>query len=552
MSYSYEYDESGLVSSYLALSILAPVALYHTYNVLMTIPIRRLQCSCPGCEGRSVDKQMKVKMVTAVLWMIVSYLIHNIRTLKIEDKKGFNPLDILGVEHNTGIKDIKKRLKILLMRYNVNKAKPELKAEYEERQRLINRAYGLVSNKDKYEMWLNNESKSGEIIAIPNVIVRNGVFAFLVYSFLLGIFLPRWAYKKWKGIRDKNRVGVSFKSMELFYDNIDKKMNQMKCSTETLTSLILLMSKSVEFNAYPWKSNIGELKSTIESDFAFPLKDVGDENRGYLVLMDHLFRIHQGDRSDLEYVQKTSLMLIEGMKAIAAGKRYGLLMKHLLVLEAMITQAVFDPKYSMLQFPFVTFEPLFVQEKNKEKVSSVDEYLRSTLDGKRLESAMNVYANMPRVEVSELSASVIDTGKDTSSEDVEDIDEDDVIVKPSDSPSKRTEQDLYVIPDRSVATITVVLNRIRVLPRSHLSESVDTVHAPYIKEDVSVKWMVMLTIDDFICSKVQLLNDFDGNNVVRFNIDTNGLKRVSECKVFVGCGGYLDINVEKSIIIKIE
>lgn len=552
MSYSYEYDESGVASSYLGLSIVIPVAMYYTYRILTETRVRRVECSCVGCSRNVGGRQVWNKVIATVLWVVVSYLMHNIKTLKIEKGKGFDPLEVLGIEHNTGMQEVKKRLRTLLMKYNVHKVDGELRKEYEEKQKMINKAYNLVSNKERYETWLNNESKSGEIIAIPQIVVRRGGLAFLVYSIVLGVFLPRWAYRRWKRMHERNRVGVHFKTMEMFYEKIDRRMNQIKCAQEASVKLISVMSKCVEFEEYKWRSNVEGLKMQIEGSFGYPLQDGAGENKGYLVLMDHLFRVGQAEDRDREYVQRTSLVLIEGMKAIAVAKRYGGVMKHLMTVRAMIMQGVFDPKYSLLQIPFVSFEDLFVQERSK-KMQVGERYLSGALGGRELECAMNVYSQMPRVEVSEFNACVINTGSEVDG-DVQEEDENDVTMRQQSegSKTKRGEQVSYIVPEKCMATVRVVLNKVYVRPEMGKRGDVMVVHSPYMSGWFSVRWMVMLTIDEAICGKVQMVEDFVDRKVVKFSVDVSGLKKVSECKVFVGNGEYLDSGVEKSIIIKVE
>ncbi|KMV65981.1 preprotein translocase subunit Sec63 [Encephalitozoon cuniculi EcunIII-L] len=554
MAYDYEYDESGLASSYLVLSMLVPVALYMTYDLIETPPLRRVRCACHGCRNKNVSRKTKRKVFTTVAWLAISYLISNIRTLKIEYRRGFDPLEVLGIDQDTGEREIKKRLRMLLMKYNLSKAPPELRSEYEEKQKTVNKAYGLVSNKKRYEAWLNSESKTGEIVAIPKVIVRRGMYAFVMYSLLLGVFLPRWAYRRWREIRDLNKVGVNFVTMEMFYEKIDGRMNQGKCALEMYTGLILIMARSVEFAEYRWKSNVEGLRGRIESNFAFPLKECGKENKGYLVLMDHLFRIGQAARSDVEYVQRVSLRLIEGMKAIGIAKRYGNVVKNLVVLEAMIIQAVFDPRYFLLQIPFVRFEDLFIQEKSKERVSA-EGYLGAIPGGEHRESALNVYNSIPQVEISEFSASVIETGAIKNDSSDSDVSEAEDLATRNDSEEAvrgaKCEQTVYVIPGGSIATVSVTLDR-RCQGDVADKGGKMIVHAPFMKEAFSVKWIVMLTVDNVIYGKIQVVDDFEKKANVRFSIDVGELKKTCECKVFVGCGEYLNRNVEKSIIIKVE
>ncbi|ADM11687.2 preprotein translocase subunit Sec63 [Encephalitozoon intestinalis ATCC 50506] len=551
MAYDYEYDESGLASSYLLLSMLVPVALYMTYDLVDSTPIRRVRCFCPGCKNKNVKRKTKRKVFTIIIWIVISYLVGNIRTLKIEYKKGFNPLEVLGIDEDAGEKEIKKRLRMLLMKYNLGKAPEELRKEYEEKQKMINRAYGLVSNKKKYETWLNRESKTGEIVAIPKMIVSQGIYAFVLYSLLLGVLLPRWAYRKWKEIRDLNRVGVNFRTMEMFYEKIDDRMNQGKYNHDVVEKLMALMTRSVEFMEYGWKSNVEGLRGRIESGFGYPLRDCGKEGKGYLVLMDHLFRTGQAAKSDVEYVQKASLRLIEGMKAIGIAKRYGNVVKSLVVLESMIIQAVFDPKYWMLEIPFVRFEDLFIQENRKEKMSE-EECLRAFFSGSNLESGMNVYRSIPVIKISEFSASVIETGVVKDISDVSESETENLVTRNEGEEgvrNGRSEQAVYVIPGGSIATINVTLER-----ECYLDEKKGEVivHAPFMKESFFVKWIVMLTIDNVIYGKIQIIDDFSKKAKVRFSIDSGELKKACECKVFVGCGEYLNRNAEKSIVIKVE
>ncbi|AFM98453.1 preprotein translocase subunit Sec63 [Encephalitozoon hellem ATCC 50504] len=551
MAYDYEYDESGLASSYLLLSMLVPVALYMTYDLVDSSPIRRVRCSCSGCKNKDVNRKTKRKVFTTIIWIVISYLISNIRTLKIEYNKGFDPLEVLGIDEGTGEKEIKKRLRRLLMKYNLSKAPEDLRKEYEEKQKIINKAYGLVSDKKRYEAWLNSESKTGEIVAIPKIVIKRGMYAFALYSLLLGVFLPRWAYRKWREIRDLNRVGVNFRTMEMFYEKIDAGVNQTKCPSEAVTKLIMIMMRSVEFSEYRWKSDVEGLRGKIESGFAFPLKDCGKESKGYLVLMDHLFRIGQAERSDVEYVQRASLRLVEGMKAIGIAKRYGNVVKSLVILESMIIQAVFDMKYSMLQIPFVRFEDIFIQENCKEKISA-EGYIGTALSGEKRESALNVCNSIPLVRIAEFSASVIETGVVKDEEDDEPSSSENLVTK-NDSEEKAKsarEQAVYVIPGGSIATINVVLDRECKVDGCGKGEMI--VHAPFMRESFFVKWIVMLTVDNVIYGKIKVIDDFEKRTSIRFSVDVGEVRKMCECKVFVGCGEYMNRNVEKSIVIKVE
>ncbi|KAM0671604.1 subunit Sec63 of preprotein translocase [Ordospora colligata] len=554
MSYDYEYDESGLASSYLMLSVLAPVALFLSFGLVGRKNVRRVWCRCAGCREK-VEKRNGLKKVTVVvLWIVVAYLAKNVKTLRMEKKNGFNPLDVLGITEESSAREIKKRLRVLLVKYNPGNAVEEVKKEYEEKMKDVNRAYGLMMNKKKYEAWLNNDSKIGEIVAIPGMIVRNGVYTFVLYCIALGVFVPRWAYRKWREMRDMNRLGVSFVTMEKFFERIDEKMNEMK-GLESVYALIGVMGESEEFARHEWKSEISELKTKIENEYGFPMKEMMDDNKGCLVLIDHLFRTGMARKEETEYVQRMSLRLIEGMRVIALAKRYGNVMKNLVVLEGMVVQAVFDPRFWLLQVPFVRFELLFIWEKRGNEKRRSEEYLRMHLSGEHYDSAVMVNKEIPSVEVSEFSASVINTGKEGDGEDVALEDSDDVVMRresvEESMKSVKRDQNVYVVSDGSLVTVMVKLSKVSSF-RGGSDGRKMVVHAPYIKEQLFCRWMVMLTIDGRVYGKIEMVDDFEGNRRVKFNIGTEDLRKVNECKVFVGCGEYLNRNVEKSIVIKVE
>lgn len=545
MGYDYEYDESGVASSYLVLSLLIPVGLYLTYDLMRGKAVRRVRCVCRGCSERHVDRKSKRKVVAAIVWVLVAYLASNVGTLKMDYKKGFDPLEVLGVEDGAGAREVKKRLRQLLMKYNVSKAPAGFRKEYEDKQKMINKAYGLVSNKERYEAWLNSESKTGEIVAIPGAVVRHGMYAFAVYSVVLGVLLPRWAYRRWREMRDKNRVGVRFRTMEMLYERIDGRLNQVRCPVEMAMGLVQLIAKSAEFAERRWRSNVDGLRAQIESGFGFPLRDCGDESTGYLVLMDHLFRTGRATREDREYVQRESLRLIEGMKAIGAAKRLGGVVKGLIVLEGMIIQAVFDPRYAALQIPFVRFEDVFMRVRGKGR-AGLSECVEQVEGGEQQESARNVWNGIPRIEICEFNASVIKTGVVGDGDDVESGDSDDVVVAGPDE-GRAGDSSVYVVPGGSIATVRVTVRK------TGGSRGFGAIaHAPYMKEAFRPKWAVMLTIDNVMYGKMQVVDDFEKKASVRFGIDVGELKKTCECKVFVGCGEYVDVNAERSIVIKVE
>jgi translocation protein SEC63 len=549
MSNSYKYDESGLASSYLALSVAAPIALYFTYKTVASGAYRRIRCHCEGCRSRRPRGHMLRGVAVALLWVLLAYLVRNILNIKAENNKGFDPLSILGIEADTDPSSVSKRFKRLYAKYTQKKKMPELREEYEQKIKDLSRAYNTVKDRKVFERWLNFDSKTGEIMAIPEVVVRQGAIAFAIYCLILGIALPKWAYTKWRSIRDTNRVGVSFKSMEIFYDRLDREYNRQTNQEELIGQLIALLCKSEEFRDRLWKSNTEGIRARIEQNFAYPINESKNGGTGYLVLMDHLFRLGQASEGDTEYVQRTSLLLLQGIRAVADAKKYANVVKACLVLEAMVVQAVFDPKYFMLQVPFVRFEDLFLQGEREARIEPTEDSLRSVMQGRELDSALAVLKHIPRIEVAQFSASYINTGVETEEDDVREEDETDLVTRTD--ARGRSESTTFLLPKDSVAVIKLSLRK---LPNNSVlgGDTGLAVHAPYLRTNVYVRWSVMLTINDAIHDKVVVLDDFAESKDLEFRINTAASACSRECRVFVGCGEYLSSNLERSIIIRTE
>ncbi|EQB62125.1 preprotein translocase subunit sec63 [Vairimorpha apis BRL 01] len=320
-SYSYEYDESGLTSSYLALSFIIPITLYFTYSLFSLKKIKRINCNCQHCKNLPSSYKYKRLFFTSFLWFILSYFVYNVRTIKMESKKAFNPLEILQVDANIKAKDLKKILMKLLKKYNTKKVSDEKKEEYEKKKIEINKAYDIIKNKDKFNSWLNTESKVGEIMAIPDAVLKNSSLSFIFYCLILGMCLPNFAYFKWKNMKNKNVHGVDFDTMEL--------------------------------SQYDFK-NLEYVKDIVEHEYA---------------IINHLFRLNKLNKKDHKYLISICFKLIDSMKYVAISKGYIDTLKNLFKLQAMFTQGIFDEEYYMLQFPYVEFKKIFLLKMQNEKIN---------------------------------------------------------------------------------------------------------------------------------------------------------------------------------------
>ncbi|WUR02597.1 protein transport protein SEC63 [Vairimorpha necatrix] len=534
MSYKYQYDESGLASSYLALSFILPITLYFSYKFFFKKNISRLSCKCVSCKNLPKERNFFGNFSLIFLWILVSILLKNVLVIKLDLKRDFDPFEILGIDINTNPKLIKKKMVKMMLKYNVDRCPENKKKEYEEKIIEISKAYNIVKDKNTFAKWLNNESKSGEIMAIPDVIMKNATLAFIIYCLILGLCLPNYAYRKWKNIKTKNSLGVQFDSMECFINFINEDLKK-KCD---IKNLLVILTKSKEFSTKKFSSNAKNIKSNIEYNFGYPLPDVKNLNEGFLVLMDHLFRLNECKEKDLDFIKTHSLILIDGMKCVAITKGYTEIYKKLFTLQAMILQSVFDEEYFLLQYPHVKFSDLFLKKISGQKVD-VQEALSNLLSGQELKDALLVHENIKKIVVKEFSAATQNTGNLNDASDVEDEDKEDLIVKKEKIKNFNT----FKIENKSLVTIKV---RLDILNKSKIEKCVHTYN---IKERSLCTWSVFLTVDNILHKNIEVIDEKNLKDVM-FTFDAPADKISSEVKLYIMNGQYLRNNVEETIILK--
>lgn len=535
MSYSYEYDQSGLASSYLALSFILPITIYFSCKMLFKKKISRINCKCENCRKLSSDKSFMGKFLILSLWIIVSILLKNVFIIKMEIKKDFDPLEILGIDLNTPVKVTKKKMVKLMLKYDVHKAPEDKKAEYEKKLMDISKAFGIVKDKKKFASWLNNESKSGEIMAIPDVIMKNATLAFIIYCIVLGMCLPNFAYRKWKNLKTKNSLGIQFDTMECFINFINNDFRK-KCS---IKNLITLLSKSKELSTKNFSSDISGIKSKVEYNFGYPLPDLKNVNTGFYILYDNLFRLNLCNKKDVQYVTESSLLIIEGMKCVAVAKGYVEIYKKLFTLQAMITQGVFDEDYYMLQYPHIKFNDLFLLKFSEQKIE-VEEILNKLLQGRELKDALLVHKNILKINIKEFVAVIKNTGKiNEEASDVDDEVNEDLML----NTEKFKNINTFKIAKNSLVTIRVkleVLNKFK---------NVKAVHTCNILKTILPSWTVFITVDNQIHKEIVTFNANDTNDIT-FTFDAPVNKNSNEIKLHVMNGNYLKQNLEETIILR--
>lgn len=544
MSYSHKYDESGLVSSYLLLSLITPIAIYLTYLSLKKTTKARVMCSCSGCKRIPKKSRYLKNIAMVVCWAVIALMVKNTQTLKMEVSKGFNPLNVLGLEAESSQKELSKRFKKLNLKYRIKMKDAKYKKECEEKLAEISKAYNIVKNKKQFEKWLNFESKTDEIIAIPNIVMQKGGFAFFIYSLLLGIVLPKWAYGKWKVMKENNKVNVNFNTMETFYKKIHKDISGT--NEEIIRYLINVLCASEELANHKWTSKMSGIKAKIENEYAYPLTEPRSNEKGYFVLYDHLFRLGYINSEDREYLHSVLLNLIEGMKAIAVAKRLPSLIENILVIRAMIIQAVPDIKYSLLQYPYIKFIDLFMSKKDP----NPNEFIEANLSDGEKSAALWVLNNVPFFTISKFRASVINTGeeKENSIEPM-DVMEDDLLTNTrlETLGKKKEKTTLFVVPKNSQVTVTAFIKKENVKLNGE-----KFVHAPYFSQNVDITYTAILSINGVLHEKPMVFEDFEDIKKIEFKVNTYDKPNIYQYDLIVICSEYLKCVESKRIPVKVE
>lgn len=490
MPHKYFYDDSGLPTSYLLLSILFPIAVILTYTHIRRKKV--ISCKCSNCLKHKNIKQSRWSLIfLALLWTLISFLVKNVLTIKHESK-AYNPYEVLGLEVECTKSQVKSAFRKLALKNDPHKFKDDEKVKAEKKLRDIAKAYNMINEGIKIDT-----EASVELMAIPDWLISKGTLILIVYFIFLGVLLPRFAYLKYKSNNLKNRFNVSYKSVDLFYklmtEKEDKKINDSFIKHESfLRWLILFISNTDDLKNHKYKRNINN-KPVIEEKYGYPIKE---EGLSYYILMDHLFRCELAHPTDLDYVQRTSLSLIQSFKEIARRKCNILLLNRLFVLERMVVQAVFDEEYSDLQVG-AEFEEIFARKFKKE--------------GKIKKGFVK-----PEINISNIKAYVEQTNL-------------------LDSHSVYKDNS-FVLPENSKVTLSFNVELI----------GPTMVHAPFLKEDIFTTWSIFLLINDSLTEEYIEVKEKDKS--VKFTF--NGTNKPMNLKIACKNGGYFDIDKEESINVK--
>lgn len=500
MKKNYEYDDSGLASSYLVLAILLPSTLYLSYNKLFsTKKIGRYICSCERCLKKPYKKNKNsfILLVLISFWVLISLLIKNVLTLKLEYKSEyFNPYKVLEVGEEDSDNAIKKAFRKKAVKFNPDVVPEEEKEQVISKLKEVIKAFNIL--KDKKGKTFVNEM-TYEVVAIPKFIIEKGYLVLIFYGVLLGLYFPNWAFKKWSSSVSQNKYGVYYSTIDSFYCNVLE-------DTKDLNFIIQFIVGSKDLKERKWKSkDLRFLKQYVEDKFGFPLKDFGKPNQPYFVFIDHIFRMGKADYDDLDFLQVKSIAIINSLKEVAICKNFINTLKNLFEVEKMIVQAVFDPEFYLMQLPGNVFEKIFLKNKKvKDFIPEKDNIL-------------------PKISIKKLDAYV------------ENADLPEVA-----SEYKENTQNVYFVPRNSKITVRVQLDK----PEDEF------VHAPFLVRNLKLYWSILLVFDDKIVEEMVSIPNKSEINEAKFFLDSCDDKVQSKVTVFLKTGCYFNLDQKLNIVLK--
>jgi translocation protein SEC63 len=548
--YQHKYDESGLPSSFLLLTLALPFALYQSYKLFSLS--KKSSCTCSSCKVNPRPKSYYPHILSALSWAIVAYAANNIRTIKyVSSTQFFNPFTILEVDETSSLAQIKKKYKTLLRPLSRKAKIPKYKEAATEMIKDINKAFEILKDPESYRNWIKTDTKKESAIAIPAFILKFSLPSFIIYIICLSVAIPWVIYKKYRAYKNQSSLGFSFKSSESFLDQIDSFSENDQ--DILFMQLIVFISRLSEFNQRAWKntlntnegiqlkaeglnvSNIKEkcsVKKSIEAIYGTP---VVSDDEAYLHILDYLYRTNKGHPQDRDFIRSTIIALIEGFLRIALLKNKSKLYEFLMVFEKMINQCVFCQDYYLLQYPNVTMSDIVEYRQNKLKGSSAKstsgnsvslkkglgsdiEFLSALVPESRLKETLKILHSIPVIEIKNLRAY---TSTEENESDVQ------------------KEGDIFKIERNATPTIQFTLEK------KNFSEYV---HNPYSALEIKNKWRIYHRINGILHDQIINIDDFEGSKDIKFTIPS-GDKR-DELRIFAVQNGYFNSDSESSIIIR--
>lgn len=373
---SYEYDTSGVSSSLLGVGLLLSVMIATCSRAFKQRKEAKFMCSCPKCIERK-EKKVGVNVFRIIFicaFVLLAVLMRNVLTKDYTREGTFNPYEILNVSRFAKKNEISRAY-----RRRIREARLSIRDKKKCKQVVQNilEAQRILSDKKKREKWDafgETDKKERHIIAIPQwAMTKSTSLAFiLMYILALGVALPKIVSSIWQISFAYSYVGLSYQSTEAMYHRMKR---VKRCFS--IENLIIWMSECcTEISAHLWRTpgkNVLQIQSVLEKEYGICTKK--DSKPGFLICYSVLALQNKEiasllDRNDIEHAQMVMQKATKGIRIISLALQQKEVFYLTHDLDRCIIQSIPDPKYWEMQYPFKSFEQVFVKcyEKRKEEL----------------------------------------------------------------------------------------------------------------------------------------------------------------------------------------
>lgn len=406
--YQYDYDDDGVASSYLMLTLAIPAFVWMAVRQWRARV--RSVCGCPACRASPRRHARSGLIATALLLGLVAFLVRNVLTLRpARLVGGFDPWAVLRIPEGSPVSKIKKAFKKAMVRMQRAQKKTGGKKAGEAAMMDVNKAFKILESPEAYENWMQEKAERKTVMAIPSILLRFRGSSIGVYVLVLGVLVPFLTARRYRSLRTKAVTGASFKAVEEFYATIDGFSSN---EAALLQQLLVFMARTDELSGIRWVKNVSEtIKSHVEQNYAFPPVAA---DQAYLHLLDHLTRGGACSPEERSLIVRASCALIDAFALVAAGRARTQLVFTLLSLRKGFVQAALPPLHFMLQLPGVTAAAINSAPAafRKERLCSLEktsEFIESAGIGEARKWAETLVRSFPRVTIEKLAAFTHDT-----------------------------------------------------------------------------------------------------------------------------------------------
>lgn len=383
MSNEYEYDTSGLSSSLLIVTVSIPVLIAACPFVFARREEKTFPCDCANCKdpaGLRKKRRGGARVYEYLFFATILLLLVPLKTVifKSYEREGaFDPYEILGVSRMAKKPEIADMYRTMVRKAKMQRGDKELQKK--RLQELILAQKTLLDDKlrETWEAFGDTSKKRTQTIAIPQWAMSRNMSGVLLalYVLLLGLALPKIVSHYWRRTSLRSRLGVSYQTMELFYDVM--RHDSRKAPSLHQMAHLLAMQK-YESGARTWKTSAESLEQArkeIEGAFAIPVDAPDAVRRGpegssyhaYVLIMAQLSISSKKVRSlvdvdDLRFVQDKTVMMAAALRRMARALDNRGILTSAMQFERCFIQGVPNPSYWRMQYPGVSFEDLFVKE----------------------------------------------------------------------------------------------------------------------------------------------------------------------------------------------